>query len=112
MEIFFKSRNLEKVASNPRKCQKEFGERRAELFLRRLQQLYRAINLEDVRNLPGNYHELSGDRKGQWACDLDQPYRLVFEPHERPIPTDEDGKYIWIEIKEVEITEIVNYHGK
>lgn len=73
MEIFFKSRKLEKVASNPRKCQKEFGERRAELFLRRLQQLYRAINLEDVRNLPGNYHELSGNRKGQWACDLDQP---------------------------------------
>ena len=34
----------------------------------------------------GHYHELTGDRKGEWACDLDQPYRLIFEPHEKPIP--------------------------
>ena len=37
---------------------------------------------------------------------------MIFEPHEDPIPTDEDGKYVWIEIKGVEIVEIVNYHGK
>lgn len=43
---------------------------------------------------------------------LDQPYRLIFEPHEDPIPIDDNGKYIWIEIKGVEIKEITNYHGK
>ena len=85
---------------------------RAELFQKRLRDLYRADTLEDVRYLPGRYHELSENRKGQWACDLDQPYRLIFEPHEDPIPTDENGKYVWIEIKGVEIVEIVNYHGK
>ena len=26
--------------------------------------------------------------------------------------TDENGKYVWIEIKGVEVVEIVNYHGK
>ena len=71
-----------------------------------------ADTLEDVRYLPGNYHELTADRKGQWACDLDQPYRLIFQPHENPIPEDENGKYIWIEITGVEILEITNYHGK
>ena len=30
----------------------------------------------------------------------------------RPIPTDPDGKYIWIEIDSIEIEEIDNYHGK
>ena len=35
--------------------------------------------------------------KGQWACNLDQPYRLIFVPQENPIPTNEDGKCIWIE---------------
>ena len=50
------------------------------------------------------------NRKGQWACDLDQPYRLIFEPHENPIPTNEHAQYIWLEIKGVEIVEIVNYH--
>lgn len=52
------------------------------------------------------------DRKGQWSCDLDQPYRLIFKPHEDPIPEDEYGRYIWIEITVVEIIEIANYHGK
>lgn len=112
MDISFRSKKLEKIASNPKKCLKELGKLRTELFLRRLQELYRAYTLEDVRFLPGHYHELTGDRKGQWACDLDQPYRLVFEPHEDPIPADEDGRYVWIEIKGVEIIEITNYHGK
>lgn len=112
MDIFFQNKKLEKIASDPRKCLKELGKKRSALFLLRLRDLYRAETLEDIRYLPGSYHELKGNRKGQWACDLDQPYRLIFEPHEGPIPTDDNGKYIWIEIKAVEIVEIVNYHGK
>lgn len=88
------------------------GVLRAKLFNRRLGDLQNAESLEDVRHLPGNYHELTGDRKGQWACNLDQPFRLIFEPHEKPIPTDGSGRYMWIEIKGVEIIEITNYHGK
>jgi len=43
-------------------------------------------------------------------CDLDQPYRLIFEPHENPIPANEHGQYIWLKIAGIEIIEIVNYH--
>lgn len=112
MDITFHNKKMEKLASDYRKCQKAYGALRAELLMRRLADLFDAETLEDVRFLPGNYHELSHDRKGQWACDLDQPYRLIFQPHEDPIPTDPNGKYIWIEIKGVEILEIINYHGK
>lgn len=112
MEVSFQTKKLEKLALDEKKCLKELGKLRSGLFLRRLQELYRASSLEDVRHLPGRYHELTGNRKGQWACDLDQPYRLVFVPHEDPIPTDENGRYIWIEIKAIEIVEITNYHGK
>ena len=91
---------------------RKLGPVRAKLFNVRLDDMDAATTLEDVRHLPGNYHELKADRKGKWACDLDQPYRLVFKPHEDPIPTDESGKYIWIEITGVEIIEITNYHGK
>jgi toxin HigB-1 len=80
------------------------------LFNKRLLDLRNSQTLEDVRNLPGHYHELKDNRKGQWACDLDQPYRLVFEPQEKLIPTDNSGKLIWFEIKGVEIIEIVDYH--
>lgn len=87
------------------------GQLRAKLYNKRLGDLANAETLEDVRNLPGNYHELKENRKGQWACDLDQPYRLIFEPHEYPTPTNEAGKHIWREIKSVEIIEIKDYHG-
>lgn len=88
------------------------GEKRAKLYKRRLDDLRAADTLEDVRYLPGHYHELTGDRKGQWACDLDQPYRLVFTPTANPIPTDPDGKAVWMLICEITIEEITNYHGK
>jgi len=112
VNISFQNKKLEKLAANESKLFKELGQIRGKLFLKRLGNLIDAKTLEDVRHLPGNYHELKADRKGQWACDLDQPYRLVFEPHEDPIPTDEHGCYIWLEIKGVEIIEITNYHGK
>ena len=110
MIISFKDNKLEKTVNNDRKLLQKFGKIRADKIKLRLSQLSDAITLEDVKYLPGNYHELTSNRKGQWACDLDQPYRLVFEPHENPIPTDENGKYIWNEIIGVEIIEIINYH--
>ena len=110
MNVTFADKKLEKLANNDRKRQKELGQVRAKFFRRRLTQLEDAASLEDVRYLPGKYHELRNDRKGQWACDLDQPYRLIFEPHENPIPTNEDGQYVWLEIVGVEVIEIINYH--
>lgn len=110
MNITFADRKLNKIANDDRKMVRELGKIRAEKLRERLVQLNIASTLEEVRNLPGNYHELVGDRKGQWACDLDQPYRLIFTPHEDPIPTNEYGQYIWVEIQGVEVVEIINYH--
>jgi toxin HigB-1 len=110
MEISFANKKLEKYANNDKLRLKSLGKRRGYLFKQRLDELLIADTLEDVRHLPGNYHELIRNRKGQWACDLDHPYRLVFEPLEKPIPKDESGKYIWIKIIAVEIIEITDYH--
>ncbi len=110
MKITFTNRKLNKIANDDRKMIKELGKKRAEKLKLRLTQLQDAETLEDVRNLPGSYHELTSNRKGQWACDLDQPYRLVFKPHEDPIPSNEQGQYIWLEIIGVEIMEIIDYH--
>lgn len=112
MNISFQNKKLEKLVSNESKLFKELGQLRAKILLKRLGTLIDAVTLEDVRYAPGNFHELTADRKGQWACDLDQPYRLIFEPHESPIPVDESGRFIWLEIKGVEVIEIANYHGK
>lgn len=110
MNITFTDKKLEELANNDRKRIKELGKLRAEKIKYRLAQLRAATNLEEVRHLPGHFHELTNNRKGQWACDLDQPYRLVFTPHECPIPTNENGQYVWMEIMGIEIKEIINYH--
>ena len=110
MKISFADKTLGKLANDDRKLVKELGKIRAEKIKARLAQIKFANTLEDVRYLPGNYHELTGNRKGQWSCDLDQPYRMVFTPHESPIPTNAFGQYIWLEITGIEVLEIINYH--
>ena len=110
MNISFESKDLRKYANDDRLAVRKLGARRAELFKQRLDDLRAAETLEDVRHLPGHYHEMRENRKGQWACELDQPYRLIFEPHENPIPTNEHAQNNWLEIKGVESVENVNYH--
>lgn len=111
MIITFNNKKLEKLANNDREANASLGKIRANKFKQRLSDLFDANTLEDVRYLPGNFHELKADRKGAWACDLDQPYRLIFRPHEDPIPVDHTGRYIWSGVKGIEIIEIVNYHN-
>lgn len=110
MNIKFRKKNLNKCANNDKAGIKKLGPKRHKVFKKRLDQLKFSETLEDVRYQPGRFHELSGNRKGQWACDLDHPYRLIFTAQEDPIPTDKDGKYIWIEIVGVEIIDIDDYH--
>jgi len=112
MEVTYKNNTLRKYAEDEKYSIRKLGTKRSGLYLRRIGDLMAADTLEDTRYLPGNYHELTQNRKGEWACNLDQPYRLIFVPHEEPIPTNPDGQYIWCEIKGVEIQEIENYHGK
>ncbi len=110
MDIIIKIKKLKKIANSATKIQAAYGAKRARALIARLEDLKTAETLEDTRYLPGRYHELTGNRKGQWACDLDQPYRLIFEPTANPIPTNEDGQYLWNEITIVAIMEITDYH--
>ena len=112
MDIYFQDKDFEALAGNERMCKKQLGERRTKILQRRLADLSLIDNLEETLQLPGHFHPLRENRSGQWACDLDQPYRLIIEPHEKPIPTDENGTYKWVEVKMVDVDEIVNYHEK
>jgi proteic killer suppression protein len=105
----FTDKKFEKLANDDRKLVREFGKLRAAKIKARLAQLRFATTLEEVRNLPGNYHELTNNRKGQWDCDLDQPYKFVFTPHENLIPTNKHGQYVWMEITGVEVIAVVKY---
>ena len=112
MDIAFAKSRLEKCANQYSYAQTELGPIRAKRFLARLTEMRAAECLADLRNVPqAAYHELTGDRKGEIACNVDHPYRLVFVPAHLPIPRKPDGGLDWDAITAVRITEITNYHG-
>lgn len=110
MNITFANNRLKKWANNFALAQKKLGNERAAKYHQRLGDIHDVENFNDLQFLPGNYHNLSGNRNGQWACNLDHPYRLIFEPGEKPVPTNEHGTPALTEMKIVEIIEIVDYH--
>lgn len=111
MEIRFLSRKLAKEANNFGLLRKTHGENRAKRIRLRLDALRAATVLEDLRNMPGRLHELSGDRAGQLSLDLDGPYRLVFAPDHSPVPGRADGGMDWNQITAVLILGIEDTHG-
>jgi proteic killer suppression protein len=64
VEITFKDKKLRKAAVSLKLLIQVYGKRRGELLKVRLDDLLTAETLEDVRYLPGHYHELTQDRKG------------------------------------------------
>jgi proteic killer suppression protein len=83
----------------------------AKLLKRRLDDLYAAENLEQFRSLPqARCHELTQDRKGQLAIDLEHPKRLILKPANSPVPLKPDNGLDWARLTTVEIIEIVDYH--
>lgn len=112
MIITFANTKLRKYANDSKLAAQKLGAKRAELFQKRLDDIAAAQSFADLKYLPGGYHQLRTERKDQWACNLDQPFRLIFIPAEDPIPKNESGAQILNEIKEVEIIEINDYHKK
>ena len=107
MHILFEDKNLKKCATDRAYALKTLGQRRAQRYVDRLAQISDAANFEALRGLPGHYHDLVGNRAGQWACDLDQPYRLIFKnTNEGPV-----AQIVWANERTAKMLEIVDYHG-
>lgn len=110
MDLEYKNRELRKCAEQTGYAQRKLGAEQAKAYLRRINMLKAAVCFEDLRNVPGHFHELHQDRKGQWSFDLNGPYRLIVTPLLTPIPTNASGGYDWSKIRCAVVVEIVNYH--
>lgn len=96
MIIQFKTKKLERICSSYTLMKKEYGERGAQKLTQRLQELEAFSSIEElVQFRIGRCHPLDHNRYGQFAMDLNHPYRLIFTRREP------DG---------VLIIEIVDYH--
>lgn len=112
MEIFFRTKKLHKQCNKRKKCIKTFGQICADKIRARLDDLIDSPNLEFVRQyLPqARLHALQGNRKGQYALDLEHPKRLIIKPHHNPLPELPSGGTDLEKITKVLVIEIDDYH--
>lgn len=112
MEVRFSDKKIQKICSDEKLLQKEYGQN-AKKIQKRLFELYSVDNLSEISPLPPpRRHQLKGDRKGQFTADVKHPFRIVFIPANNPVPYLEDGG---IDLQKVTIVEIVwigDYHGE
>lgn len=98
LRIEYKSKSIEKVCTNAREAIKKHGRDMADKIHQRISEIEAADSVEMMILFHiGRCHQLTADRKDQYAVDLVHPYRLVFEKH---------GD----EIQIAKIMEIVDYH--
>ncbi|MGD8717717.1 MAG: killer suppression protein [Candidatus Zixiibacteriota bacterium] len=111
MDIIFANKRLCGDCNDARRLVRRYGAEEAAVISRRLDDLSAARSLEDLRNLSGRLHELTGDRAGQLTLDLRGPRRLVFIPAHDPPPRRDDGGLDWTKVTAVEIIDIGDTHG-
>ena len=98
MQIEYNNRSIQKICTNASIAEKKYGTQMAERLSQRIDEIRSADSVEEmVKYKIGRCHLLKLNRKGQYAVDLVQPQRLIFEKK------DNEG-YV------VNILEIIDYH--
>ena len=111
MDIVFKTSKLQKECNDFRLLQKVYGERRARLIRRRLDELRAADTLAEISSLPPpRMHQLKGERQGQISLDLDHPYRLLITVANNPVPKKDNGSINLSKVTAVMILSVEDTH--
>lgn len=108
MDVFYCDPKFAAQMESAKSRRRAFGAERAKKLEARRAQLDAADTLADLRRVPGNWHELTGDWKGHLAVSLDGPYRLIFAPAEADYLTDRSLD--WSTVSGVVLVGIVDYH--
>jgi hypothetical protein len=110
VDVFFRTRQLQKVCSNERLMQRELGKKMATKLGGRLMELKAADVLADISHLPpSRLHELT-NRGGVFSVDLEYPNRLLMIVADNPVPTKGDGGIDLANVRSVEIIAIEDTH--
>lgn len=110
MKIDFLSSKKKEFFENSKQLTKAFGPESAKKLKTRLDDLDAAQSMEDMRQLPGHWEELTEDRAGQFSARLHGGSRLIMKPQKQPPPTKPDGGIDWRAIDSIYIIEVVDYH--
>lgn len=108
MDIEFSSTDLQALCEQQRLMTKKLGDNCSRKLRTRLGDLRAAGNVAELSS--GRPHPLKGERAGQFALDLSDGKRLVFEPANNPAPTRDDDSIAWDLVTKVRIVFIGDYH--
>lgn len=110
MDILFASPDLERQCNDDRLARRKLGADVARNLRSRLDDLAAAQSMAHCPTLPGKFHPLTKDRKGQFAVWLTKAVRLVFEPVIQPLPRLPDGSVDLGKVATIKVVYIGNYH--
>ena len=111
MDISFKNKKMQKVFNTGTELTKKYGAKNARIIQRRMVLLRAAPTLADVpHRRPERRHQLEGRRKGEFAVDIEQPFRIVFRPGHNPVPKTKDEGIDIMRVTAIEILSIEDYH--
>ena len=111
MEIFFRTKQLQKICSRDREMLRELGKLCTKKLKQRMMELNAAEVLGDISYLPpSRLHELTGREKETFSVDLQHPYRLLFIVADDPVPREDDGGIDLADVKTIEIIGIKDTH--
>jgi len=112
MDIEYKSGRLRDECNDILALTKRHGRKRAEAIMARIGQMAAAPALDALFSVPRLHcHELSQNRTGQLAVNVDARWRIIFEPADRPAPTKPDGGLDRALVTAIRVLEVVDYHG-
>lgn len=98
MQIEYKNNGIKKVCTIASVAEKKYGREMADKIHQRIDEIRASDTVEQmIQYRIGRCHPLRHNRQGQYAVDLIQPKRLVFEK-------------IGNEIQIVNIIEVIDYH--
>ena len=110
MEICYGNNKIKKQLSSATEMKKSFGAI-APRVSSRLDEIRSSPNLKTLMQIPAaNCHQLTGDRKHEWAVDISRNHRLIFEIWQDPIPKTTNNEIDTIRVTEVQITKTEDYH--
>lgn len=78
MNVRFKNRVLERCYREHRAAVKKWNEKVARRYVQRINLLFACSSVGDLSSFPQlRFHALKGDKKGYYALDLDNFWRLI-----------------------------------
>jgi proteic killer suppression protein len=110
VDIQFSSSKLNRIFNSKQELLREYGKETSKKIRIRMAVLRSSITLGDVpKKRPDRCHGLKGNRIGQYAVDLNQPFRLVFKPA-GTFTTRKDGSVDESTVTIIKILKVEDYH--